>query len=299
MRHTLVVIACLLVLSGCSKSNDATADKDKSPPAADASDAPTPPTADEAKAAALAAAFTNAVKVDVAALVVASPSEACSGMKGQDMPDPKLGAPIQFTPAGVISWGKGSLDYVKEPGAIVVFTGNRAEKTFAFGADIYELPQGNRKYVAGLSQLRGGSLSATVTDETKAQEDSKQSVSQLCVGSGTPALATQGAWVVAAKHLQVAATTMSCTPMGKLEMQDIVFSFDGKTIQAGANSFTQADSGTGETLNVDHKGSSASVVYSLAKADGTGVGLGMSQAKTLSYATVDLPGGVHLLCSGK
>ena len=72
-----------------------------------------------------------------------------------------------------------------------------------------------------------------------------------------------------------------------------------RTIQAGTNSFSQADSGSGEALTIDPTGGTAGAVYSITKADGTGVGLGLSQANVLIYASIDLPGGVHLLCTPK
>ncbi|WP_431258686.1 hypothetical protein ACQ86G_30130 [Roseateles chitinivorans] len=300
MRQRVLALACLAALTACSKSNDTVDDKGAPatvPPSNTPSEASPPnASADTAKAA----AFTNAVKADVALQLVTTASDACGSVKGQDMPDLKSGSPMQYTASGVISWGKGSLDYVKEPGATVVFTSVLNEKTFAFGTDIYELPQGNRKYVAALSQLKGGSLSATVTDETKAVDgDSKLTTGNLCVGSAPPALGTQGAWSVAAKHLQVPATTMNCTQIGKLDAQSLSFSFDGKTIQAGSNSFTQADSASGETLTIDPKSGATSVVYSVARADGMGAGLGLSEPRVLSYAALDLPGGVHLICAPK
>ncbi|ANH66394.1 hypothetical protein [Mitsuaria sp. 7] len=300
MRHTVLALACLAALTACSKSNDAAEAKDPPPTSAPSASPAEAPQRDASSDDAKAAAFTHAVKVDVAAQVVSTASEACGSMKGQEMPAPNSGSPMQYGAGGVISWGKGSLDYVKEPGATVVFTSNRSEKTFAFGTDIYELPQGNRKYVAGLGQLKGGSLSATVTDETKAVDgDSQLTTSNLCVGSQPPALATQGAWAIAAKHLQVPATPMTCTQIGKFESQSLSFAFDGKTLQAGSNSFSQADSASGETLTIDPKGGSANVVYSVARADGTGAGLGLSQPRVLSYAALDLPGGVHLICAPK
>jgi hypothetical protein len=300
MRHTALVLACLAALAACSKSNDAAETKDPTPTTAPSVSPAESPSREASSDDAKAAAFTNAIKADVAAQLVSTASDACGSVKGQEMPDLKSGSPMQYGASGVISWGKGSLDYVKEPGATVVFTSNRNEKTFAFGADIYELPQGNRKYVAGLGQLKGGSLSATVTDETQAADgDSKLTTGNLCVGSQPPALATQGAWAIAAKHLQVPATPMTCTQIGKFESQSVTFAFDGKALQAGSNSFSQADSAAGETLTIDPKGGSANVVYSVSRADGTGAGVGLSQPKVLSYAALDLPGGVHLICAPK
>jgi len=105
-------------------------------------------------------------------------------------------------------------------------------------------------------------------------------------------------WPLAAKYLQVPLTEMSCTPIGKFDAQRISFAFDGKTIQAGSNSFSQADSANAETLIIDPN-SSAAVVYSVNKADGNGVSLGLSQPNVLAYASIDLPGNEHLLCTPK
>lgn len=301
MRQSVFVAALLATLSACSKPNEGADQKGAPPPpASQASDSTAAAESDSSPVDAKTAAFTNAVKVDFASQFVAGASEACAGIKGQQPPDFQSGSPMQYSASGVISWGKGSLDYVKEPGATVALTSNRGDKTFAFVADIYDLPKGDRKYVAGLSQLHGGSLNATVTDATKAVDgDASLNTGNLCIGNVVPALVTQGMWPLAAKYLIVPPTTMTCMEPGKFESQSLSFAFDGKTIQAGTQTFTQADSATGETLGIDPKGSTAGVVYSIAKADGTGVGLGLSQANMLTYASVDLAGGGRLICARK
>lgn len=300
MRRTIVVVACLAALSACSKKREVVGEKGSDQAASTTANTAPADKGDASAEDAKTTEFMNAIKADFASQFVSTASEACASTKGQDMPDPKLGAPMQFADSGEISWGKGTLNYVKEPGSTIVMTNGRDEKTFAFGVDIYDLPKGDRKYVAGLSQLKGGSLSATVTDETKAVDgDSKLTTGNLCVGNVVPPLVTQGLWPLAAKHLQVAATNMSCNPLGKIEPQSMSISFDGKIIQAGTSTYTQADSAIGESLTIDPKGNTASVMYSVTKVDGTGVGLGLSRASVLTYASLELPGGVHLLCAPK
>ncbi len=296
MRQTILAVAILAALSACSKPTEAVDDKGAPPASARAA-----ASKDDSPAAdARSAAFTNAIKADFASQFVASASEACASVKGKEFPVPNSGSPMQYASNGVISWGKGSLDYVKEPGATVALNSSRAERTFSFGVDIYDLPKGDRKYVAGLSQLKGASLGATVTDETKAVDgDVNLTTGNLCAGSVVPALVTQGMWPLAAKHLQVPPTRMACTSIGKFDTQDVSFSFDGKTIQAGKDTFTQADSGTGETLTIDPKSANANVTYSVTRPDGRAVVLGLSDAGALAYASLDLPGDVRLLCIAK
>ena len=298
MHRTLLVVACIATLSACSKKPaEAVEEKAAEPTAVQAAPAAQ---GDSSKSDAATAAFLHAIKVDFAAQFVATESEACGSVKGQEMPDLKSGSPMQYAASGVISWGKGSFDYVKEPGAAVVLTNSRAEKTFSFGVDIYDIPKGGRRYVAGLGQLKGASLSATVTDETKAVDgDAKLTTGNLCVGSAVPPLVTQGAWPLAAKYLQVPSTSMSCTPIGKFESQAIAFAFDGSAIQAGTNKFTQADSASAETLTIVPNGNTPSVTYSVTRADGTAVELGLSRPGALFYASLALPGGEHLICALK
>jgi hypothetical protein len=296
MRQTLLALAIVAALSACSKPTEAVEGQHAQPASARAAAPKNGGGADEAGSA----AFTNAIKADFASQFVTSASESCAAVKGKEFPVPNSGSPMRYGADGVISWGKSSLDYVKEPGAALVLTNSRGDKTFSFGVDIHDLPGGERRYVAGLSQLKGAPLGATVTDETKAVNgDVNLTTGNLCGGSAVPALVTQGLWPLAVRHLQVPATVMSCTPIGKFESQDIPFAFDGKTIQAGTNGFTQADTAFSEGLVIDPKGNNAGVVYSVSRADGSGASLGLSRPGALSYAALDLPGGEHLLCMPK
>lgn len=286
MRSTVLFAACVVALTACSKS--APPADDKAAPA----DAVSP---DDAKGRALV----QALKQDLAAEFVTTASEACGSVKGQEPPDLKSGSPMSYSAAGVVDWGKGSLNYVKEPGALVVVSNMRAEKTFSFGADIYDLDSGARRYVAGLSQLKGQTMGATVTDETKAANgDSTQTTGNLCVGGTTPPpRITQGVWPLAVKHLQVPSTPMSCFTVGKFDKITLPFSFDGKTLQAGKYSFTEADAAYNETLTIDPKAGTANVVYSISKADESSAGIGLSRPGVLLYAALTLPGGLPMICS--
>lgn len=291
MRSTLAIAACLAALSACSKSGAPV--EDKTPAPAEPAAATAAPAVD-----AKTAALVQAIKQDFAARFTATASEACGSVKGQEMPDLKSGSPMQYSAAGVLDWGRGRFDYVKEPGAHLVLTNGRAEKTFSFGVDIYDLDKGGRRYVAGMSQLKGAAPGLTVTDETQAPNgESNLTTGNLCVGSAVPPLVTQGAWALAAKHLQVAPTTMSCVPLGKLEATRMSFAFDGKTLQAGPYRFSEADAAYSENLIIDPQAPWANVMYSVSRADGSGAGLGLSQAGVLAYASLDLPGGEKLQCS--
>lgn len=286
MRHTLLVVVVLATLSACSKSEEI-ADADAAAPAVTpASPAPPGDTA-------LAAMVHNA-KVDFAALFVATASEACASVKGQEFPDPKSGSPMTYTAGGVISWGKGSLDYVNAPGAILSLSNSRAEQTFSVGIDMVDPVKGGRSYVAGLSQLNGGLLDATVTDETQAL-----TTGNLCVGKTAPALATQGVWSLAAKYLKVPKTVMSCAPIGQLDFHDVPFEFDGTTISAGKNTFTQGDSSVRELLNINPNTDAPPIVYTVEKSDGSSVSLGVATPGSLGYASLSLDANTHLLCITK
>jgi hypothetical protein len=292
MRSTVLLAACLAALSACSKPDPA------APPKPSPSAGAQPAASESPPIDAQTAALVNAVKQDFAAQFTATASEACGSVKGQEMPDLKSGSAMTYGAGGVISWGASSFDYVKEPGAHIVLSNSRAEKTFSFGVDIYDMVKGDRRYVAGLSQLKGASLGATVTDETKAVDgDVKLTTGNVCVGSQTPPLVTQGAWALAAKHLQVPQTRMSCVTVGKFDTMPVAFTFDGKTLQAGQHSFTAADAAQSETLIIDPNGNSPGVMYSVSRGGESGAGIGLSKSGALSYAALDLPGGVHMVCS--
>lgn len=288
MRSTLVIAACVAALSACSRSEAPAEAKTAAPAQPERS-----PGIDAGTAA-----LVNAVKKDFAAQFTATANEACGSVKGQEMPDLKSGSPMQYSASGVLSWGRGSFDYVKEPGAHLVLSNARAEQTFSFGVDIYDLDKGSRRYVAGMSQLKGAAPGMTVTDETQAVNgDSALTTGNVCVGSAVPPRVTQGAWPLAVKHLQVPQTAMSCVPVGKFDAVRIIFSFDGKTLQAGKYSFGAADAAYAENLVIDPQAPFANVMYSVNRADGSGAGLGLSRAGALAYASLDLPGGEKMLCT--
>jgi len=294
MRSFLVTAACLAALSACSKSGAPVEDKAPAPSEPAAATAADAAPAVDAKTAALV----QAIKRDFAAQFTATASEACGSVKGREMPDLKSGSPMQYSAAGVLSWGRGSLDYVKEPGAHLVLSNARAEQSFSFGVDIYDLDKGGRRYVAGMSQLKGAAPGMTVTDETRAVDgDVKLTTGNVCVGSAAPPLIAQGAWALAVKHLQMPPTAMSCVPIGKFDAVKVNFAFDGKTLQAGQYGFGAADAAYSETLIVDPQAASANIMYSVSRADGSGAGIGLSQTGVLAFASLDLPGGEKLLCS--
>ena len=285
MRSIVLFAACLVALSACSRP--APPADDKATPAADTS-------AEDARARALVLA----VKQDVAAGFVATASDACAGLKGDAPPDPKTGAPVSFSAAGVIGWAAGSIDYAKEPGATVTVTTTRADKSFSFGAYIYDLGSRALRYTADLTQMPGQPMNATVKDQTKPTTgDARPATGTQCTGGTTPpALVTQGLWPVAARHLQVPVTPLSCIS-GRVERAVIEFSFDGKTLQAGAHRFTEADAAYSETLTVDPASGMAKVMYVVEKDDVSNASIGLSEAGVLSYATLNLPGNVHWACS--
>ncbi len=294
MRSTALLaisVTCAAALSACSKPDTPAEDNNAaavSEPATPAPDANT-------------AAFLKALKVDFAAQFVASASEACGSVKGQEMPDLKSGSPMTYAASGVIDWGKGQLDYVQEPGAKVGLINARDEGTFSFGVDVHVLGSGERQYVAGLSQLKNGAISATVTDERDAiahQGDSSRTHGNLCVGgTAPPARVTQGLWALAAKHLQVPKTDLTCLDLAsKTGPVTMAFSFDGTTLQAGDQRFTVADSAHSETLMIDPLTNTPGVIYSVNRPDGSGAGIGLSAPKTLHYAQLDLPGSGRLMC---
>jgi hypothetical protein len=134
---------------------------------------------------------------------------------------------------------------MKEPGWRVFLVSSRALKSFKFGVDVYDVSTDDRKYVASLSQLNGQPLGATVTDSTRAGGDSNLGNGNPLVGGAAPSLVNQGGWSLAAKYLQVSATTMTCADPIKHQFQDMIFSFDGRTIHASTHTFTQADSESG------------------------------------------------------
>ncbi|MFG6412574.1 hypothetical protein ACG02S_01540 [Roseateles sp. DC23W] len=290
MRFTLLLIACAAALSACSKPDTPSEDQ---PPAE-------PATADTGTDV-HTAAFIKAVKQDFATQLVASASEACGSVKGSDMPDLKSGSPMTYSAAGVIDWGKGQLDYVHEPGAKIGLVNTRGEGTFSFVVDVHVLASGQRQYVAGLSQLQNGSLSASITDERDAmahEGDTSRTRGNLCVGGTTPpARVTQGMWPLAAKHLQAPGTSMLCIdPASKSGPVTLAFSFDGKTLQAGDHRFTAADAAHSETLMIDPVGNTPGVIYSVNRADGAGAGIGLPAPGVLHYAQLDLPGRGRMMC---
>lgn len=286
MRHSLLIVAVLATLSACSKAKEIAEETTAAPAGLPASPASPSDTA-------LASMVHNA-KVDFAALFVATASEACASVKGQEFPDPKSGSPMTYTAGGVISWGKGSLDYVKAPAATLTMSNSRAEKTFAIGVEINDPVTSGRRYIAGLSQLNGGLLGATVTDETQAI-----TTGNLCAGKTAPALATQGVWSLAAKYLKVPKTVMSCAPIGQTDFQDVTFEFDGTTITAGKNTFTQADSSVRELLNINPNTDATPIVYTVEKSDGSSASVGVAAPGTLGYASLSLDANTHLLCIKK
>ncbi|MBI3712686.1 MAG: hypothetical protein HY253_06960 [Burkholderiales bacterium] len=243
--------------------------------------------------------YAQAAKRDFALMFAADAREACGYVKGREVPDFKNGSVMNYSADGVISWGKGSFNYVQEPGAKLMLNNARSEKTFSFGVDIYD-KKDERLYVAGLSQLNGASLNATVTDETKAVDgNSDQTTGNLCVGKTVPPLISRGAWQLAVKYLQVPKTTMSCVRLGKFEFMDVDFAFDGKVITAGEHRFTEADAQHSENWSIDPHRDGAAIVYSMYKADGSGVGIGVSQANKLTFAELTPAKGDVLTCSTK
>jgi len=195
---------------------------------------------------------------------------------------------MKYTADGEISWGVGKLNYVTEPGGKIVFVSARAEKTFSAGFEIYDIKNGGRKYIAGLSQLKDGYLNATVTDSSKSPDGSSATdTGNLCSGKKQPAAAAQGVWSLAVKYLQIPKTTMSCMRLGKLDMTDTVFAFDGKTIQAGASSFSESDAQFTENLIIDPTDQKSTIVYKVDAANGTGVALGLNEQGKLLYAEIE------------
>jgi hypothetical protein len=246
------------------------------------------------------AIFIEAAKKDFALQFATKADDTCAGTKGREFPDFKTGHPMQYSAEGDITWGKNAVNYVHESGAKLVFINSQQDKTFSTGIDVSDTQSGNRKYVFGLSQLKGDSISATVTDETKAIDGNQdQTTGNLCQGHATPDLVTQGAWALAAKHIQVPKTTLSCFVLGSMNMSDVTFSFDGKTIQANQLSFTQEDSRYSEHLIIDPQEDKASIMYQVNKADGTGVSLGIAQPKTLTFAQVSFQKDQIMMCGPK
>jgi hypothetical protein len=280
-----------MLLAACSKTEKPAEPQQVQPTAQQSASTPSP---------AAQTAFVDAAKKDFALQFVTKTSEACAGTKGREFPDFKTGSPMQYSAQGDITWGTNSVNYVHETAAKLVFINSQQEKTFTTGIDISDPQSGNRKYVFGLSQLKGESIGATVTDETKAVDGNlDQTTGNLCQGHAAPDLVTQGAWGLAAKHIQVPKTTLSCFVLGSLNRTDVTFSFDGKTIQANELVITQEDSRYSEQLIIDPQEDKESIVYEVNKPDGTSVSLGISQPKTLTFAQVRFQKDQIMMCGPK
>jgi hypothetical protein len=145
--------------------------------------------------------------------------------------------------------------------------------------------------------MPGQPMNAAVRNHIKPAAGADPITGHQCEGGTTPpALVTKGLWPLAARHLQVTHTALSCVN-ARFEKAVVEFSFDGQTLQAGQYRFTETDAAYSETLTIDPSDARAKVIYTVEKDEATKVRIGLSEAGVLDYATLDLPGGVHWGCS--
>jgi|GEM_PF-4072553 len=285
MRYLLV--ACVAILSGCSKSPDLTVPATPSSPnveIVDSSHADAVQDTDDS--------FLKSAKRDFALLFVAKVGDRCAtGKDQQEVPDLATGRFINYAADGEISWGTNQFNYVEKFGSIT-FINAQSEHTFVFKTEAYDPDTHEIQFAASLEQLKGDILKASAVDSSNTLMG--------CVGeSAPPAGVTQGAWSVAAKYALVADTIMSCAPLGKAELTDIAFSFNGSVIHAGQYAFTQDDSRNNEVFNILPDNEDAKLSYSVTKADGSSVLIALSGKNILSHAELKSSEGVQHLCTIK
>lgn len=293
MRYFMVVVIYLTILSGCSKSPENTNPNKSESLVTEEKNTSTNITQSDNTS------FIKSIKKDFAALFVAEVSEECVRAKGDEMPVPKSGSAIQYAADGQISWGASSFNYVEESGGLS-FENNQSAHIFVFNTDIFHNETNNRDYGAGLSQLKGNYLDAIASEYSGTNNaDANLPTTNACIGRTPPALVTQGAWSLAAKHVQVSKTIMSCTSLGKFETTDIAFSFNGKLIEAGNNNFTETDSHNSEVFIIQPTNEDAKISYSVQRADGVRVLLGLSAPNNLTHAELKLADGTQQMCTIK
>ncbi len=285
MRSHLLPWFCLLALSGCSKEQPV--DTPAPPPAPEASTAPNQAQVD---------AFALALKKAFAAQLTVAGTEACAAVKGSELPDPGQGSTMSYGADGTVTWGASSFNYVTAPGGSVGWLAARGEQTFSATLEVTDPATDQRQFIASVTQLKGGHVGTTVTDSTASTPDNNVTVGNLCAGSSTPPLASQGAWPLAAALMTFPPTEMQCVKPGQLSFKPVKFAFDGTTIQAGASQFTAADGKHAEQLTIDPRRPDNIATYGVNSPAGTGVTIGMSQQGKLTFAEIEETPGNRLAC---
>ena len=239
----------------------------------------------------------QAVRADLVPLAAGTYAEHCNFSVGHAFPDTTKGSPMTYSPQGVLTWADQSLDLVKTEGMKLHVARMSQGKTFAFNFESIQAGTGARLHIGSVSQ-DGSVPGATLTDSSKSPGDSSKDLGYICMSSKSPALASQALWPIAAKHMKVPLTTMSCAPLGKFDFQDVAFEFDGQQIRAGNQVFLPSDALLNETLSVDPHDPKG-LMFSVTKTDETSVTLVLAGQGRLDFAELSLGKGKHLLCSPK
>lgn len=291
----LALFSAVAALQACSRSQPASPDGAAASPTA--SSTATQPETTPQKADGPDLRRMQDLRADLAPLVAGSYGEHCNSSVGKGFPDVTKGFPMTFSPQGVLSWADQSLDLVKTPGMKLYVTRMSQGKTFTFNFESIQAGTGARLHIGSVSQ-NGSVPGATLTDSSKAPDDTSKDLGYICMSSKAPQLETQSLWAIAAKHLKVPRTTMSCSPLGKFDFQELAFEFDGQEIKAGDQVFHPGDAWLNETISVDPHDDHG-LVFTFTKADESSVTLALDGKGQLSFSQLRLGKGRHLACSPK